>query len=463
MMSVSDYLKKVPELPGKATSLWLDTTDTGGFPIYEGEGEADVVIVGGGLVGILTAFLLASAKRSVILLEAGEVGALVTGHSTAKLTSQHGLMYSGLNKRFGLEVAKTYGKAQEAGIKLIDSIVHGYDLKCDYLKTSAYLYTSDYEIRKKILEEVRICEKIELPVEFRQEAPLDYKTLATEVFTNQAQFHPRKFMMELLPHILKLGTKVYEHSRVTSFEDGDVCEVATEKGRIIAKKLIIATHYPAYDTGNFYTKLYPYRSYVLAGTIEGSVPEGMFYEIKDNNNYFSFRPQGLGMDKIMLFGGERHYAGRIENHIDSYKSLDKQIREKFKFKEIFYHWSTQDNFTPDSLPYIGRSPRTKNTYIATGFGGWGISNSAAAALVLHNLILGKDDGSASQIFSPNRFGRQAIPTFLRANLKSALHVVRDRLRKEKFSFVADLHPGEGKILETKKIKKWPSIKIKKAN
>lgn len=451
-MSARDYIQAVPELPGKPTALWLDTTESAGLPAFSGEAEADVVIVGGGLVGMLTAFLLASSNQSVILLEAGEIGGDVTGHTTAKITSQHGLIYTDLKKKFGEETARLYGQSNEAGLKLLDSIVHSYNLRCDYKKTDAFLFTREYKDRGKLIQEVNLCEKLGLPADFTGSLELPFESVGAEIFHEQAQFHPRKFIMELLPKIIEAGGKVFENSRVTSCEDGDICEVRTEKGHIIAKKMIIATHYPVYDTGKFYTKLYPYRSYVLAGEIEEAVPEGLYYEYFPGNQVFSFRSQKIGLDNLMIFGAGNHYAGRAKNHIEEYKAVNRAVKEhNYNFKAVRYHWSTQDNYTPDLMPYIGLSPKTKNTYLATGFAGWGMSLSAVSGLILSNLILGKEDGAA-KIYQPNRFGLAALPTFLRTNISSALHILSDRFKKEKasFDFIADIPEEAGRLVETKK-------------
>lgn len=448
-MSIDDYIKNVPQLPGKPTSVWLDTTDSLNLPVFEGEAEADVVIVGGGLVGILTAFILVSAKKKVILLEAGEIGGDVTGHTTAKITSQHGLIYNRLKNKFGQETARLYGQANETGIKLIETLVKEHHLRCDFQKTDAYLFTEDLSMRGKLIEETNVAEKLGLPADFTGKLDLPFPIQGAEHFKEQAKFHPRKFILELVPKILERGGLIYEHSRAIKLEDGDVCEVATEHGRIISKKLVVATNYPVYDTGHYYTKLYPYRSYAIAAEVENPVPEGLYYEV-GKHEMFSFRSQRVGIDNLLIFGGQSHYAGRASSHMKMYADLEKAIKAHgFIIKDIRYHWSTQDNATPDGLPYIGLSPRTKNTYLATGFDGWGMSHSAVSAIILGNLILGKEDATA-KIYNPSRFGPKAWPTFVSKNVSSALHLLKDNFKREKFTLVSDIPEGEGRIIETKK-------------
>lgn len=450
-MSIQEeYIGQNEKLPGKSVSLWLDTTPETNYPTLQEEIEADVVIVGGGLVGLLTAFILVHAKMNVVVLEGRKIAADVTGHTTAKITSQHGLIYTDISKRFGMEAAKTYGKSQETAIRFYEAVINENKIKCGFEPKDAFLYTQDYDLRKKILKEVDICERIGLPVEYKKETDLPFEIAGAEKFSNQGQFHPREFLIEIAKLVTKMGGRIYENSRALKIEDGDICEVQTESGRVFAKKMVIASHFPAYDTGGYFSKMVPIRSYVLAAKIEGNVPDGMYYGVGKGENYFSLRSQRVGIDRLVLFGGERHVAGRVEkeNTVKKYKNLEKKVNKYFQVKEFSYHWSTQDNFTIDRIPYIGLSPNTKNTYLATGFGGWGMTNSAVSAILLSNLILGKDDKSA-KTFDPKRLKPQFALDLAKNNIRAALHLVTDRFKTEDFEMLSELREGEGTIVSYK--------------
>lgn len=458
-----DYIGNNPAIPGKSTSIWLDTTTETKYPTLDGEVEADVVIVGGGLVGMLSAFILVHAGRSVVLVEGAKIGSDVSGHTTAKITSQHGLIYSEINKRYGMDAAKTYGKSQETAIRFYETVINDNKIKCSFENKNSCIYTEDYDVRKKILKEVDVCERIGLPVSYVRETDLPFDIAGAAIFAGQAQFHPREFIVELAKIVTEKGGRIYENTRAIKTEDGDICEVETASGRVFAKKMIIATHFPVYDTGGYYTKLRPIRSYVLAGKIEGEAPRDMYYGIGNDHNYFSIRSQRVGIDKLVIFGGERHFAGRAQgdNYLKKYRDLEKRINKKFTLKEIHYHWSTQDNFTLDNIPYIGLSPGTKNTYLATGFGGWGMTNSAVSAIILSNLILGKEDKSA-KLFEPKRLNTKSVFTLVKSSVNSAIHLLSDRLKTEEFEMLTDLKMGEGTIVSYKK-KKLAVYKDKEGN
>ncbi len=431
--------------PGKPTSVWMDTTSETDYPALNGKVKTDAVIVGGGIAGILTAYSLLEAGIKVVLLESGRVAEDVTAYTTAKVTSAHGAMYHYLTEKFGEDKAKLYADANQAGLLKIVSIILNRKIDCELRKQSAYIYTEKAKNRGALKKEAEAARRLGLPARYTEDTPLAFIKGVVE-YQNQAQFHPRKFLLDLANDISKEAL-LFENSRAIKVqEDGKNVTVFTGQGEVEAKSLIIATHFPFYDKERFYTKLYPHRSYVLGLKLKTEVPDGMYFSIDGMRN--SIRNQGLYGKKILLVGGGTERAGVDADTLKYYERIRTYADERFDVEEIEYHWFTQDNRTPDRLPYIGKMSGAKNIYVAAGFGGWGMTTSAAASTVLTDLILGKVNTAAS-LFDParkvgNRLG--PIEASISENVKTFTHLLERYTKRYPFELPAGFEPGEGKIV-----------------
>ena len=361
-------------------SLWMDF-EMPRFPSLSGEIQTDVLIIGGGMAGLLCAYRLQEQGVRCIVVEADRIASAVTGNTTAKLTSQHGLIYHKLEEKYGLEAAGMYLKANETALAAYRDLCRRID--CDFEEQSNYIYTLR---SKKLLEkELLVLQKLNFPAEMVETLPLPLPTLGAVRFPGQAQFHPRKFLAAIAKNLT-----IFENTPIRQFTRRSA---VTDYGNIRSEKIIVATHFPFLNKhGSYFMKLYQQRSYVLA--LEGTpLPGGMYLDEQENG--LSFRTAG----SLLLLGGGGHRTGKQGG---GWKELEQFAQVHYPDAVIQHHWATQDCITLDGIPYIGQySARTPNLYVATGFNKWGMTSSMAAAQLLTDQILGRDNPSAA-LFSPSR-------------------------------------------------------------
>lgn len=347
----------------------------------EGSADADVLIIGGGLAGILCAYQLRQKNVSCILLEADRVMHGVSRNTTAKITSQHGLLYGNLIKRFGREGAKLYWQANQEALGHYCRLAR--EIPCDLEMRDHYVYSvSDPSAPER---EWKALDSLGIPVDLVEKLEIPVQTCGAVRFRDQAQFHPLKLAQGLLP-----GLPIYENTAVKAF-DGK--SVVTDWGRVTAKKIIVATHFPIFNKhGLYFMKMYQERSYVMA--LEGAEQlRGMYLD--GSKGGLSFRSYG----DMLLLGGGSHRTGK---HGNGWLELETFQKNHYPVSREVYRWAAQDCMTLDGIPYIGRySSTTPELYVATGFNKWGITSSMVAAEVLTDLVTERENPYAA-VFSPQR-------------------------------------------------------------
>lgn len=434
--------KNFNTLPGKPVSLWLATTPSTNFPPLQGELQVDVAIIGGGIVGLTAATLLKEQGKKVAVLEAGHIVQGVTGNTTAKVTSLHTLIYDYLLNHFDREKAQLYADANQTALEQIARFVQVKQIDCEFMRTPAYTYTESEQELDKIKAEVETAVSLGLPATFTETTPLPYPVKGAVRFDNQAQFHPRKYLLALAQDIPGEGSYIFENSRVTDVADDDPCVVTTAQGTVKAEAVIVASHFPLGDKMLYATRLKPHRSYVLAARLAEPVPQGMFITTDSSHTLRHHHTDG---EEFLLVGGEGHAVGEGGDTVARYQRIEEWARRHFKVADIVYRWSTQDNQSLDKIPYIGRySPISQRVYVAAGFGGWGMTHSTVAGLLLRDLILGRQNPWAD-LYDPNRLNLTSVPEFTKQTANVAKHFVGDRLS---LADVESLAPGEGKIVFT---------------
>jgi glycine/D-amino acid oxidase-like deaminating enzyme/nitrite reductase/ring-hydroxylating ferredoxin subunit len=436
------------ELPGEPISLWLATTPATNYPALAGDVSVDVAVLGGGIAGITTALLLKQAGATVAVIEAGRVVKSVTGNTTAKLTSQHGLIYDHLISQFGTDGAQAYANAQQAAIEKCASLIQENNISCDFRRTSAYVYTEDEDETERITAEVEAATRLGLPASYVETTPLPFEIKGAVEFRDQARFHPRKYLLALVEKIPGGGSHVFEETRALDVDEEDeTCSVKTDKGIVRAGRVVIATHFPYPDRAMYFSRMHPKRSYVIGCRLSGKAPEGMFITSEAPFHSFRSNPMEDG-GEIWMVGGENHKTGQGGDTSERYRNLELWARERFDVSRIEYRWSTQDNVTVDRVPYIGKaSPGSERLFVATGFGGWGMTNSTVSAMLLSDLILGRKNDWSS-LFDPNRFKPlTSAKDFVVENVDVAKHFVGDRLSVPDEESVPDLAEGEGHVIE----------------
>ena len=376
-------------------SIWELNFDVEPRPMLQEAVSCDACVVGGGMAGILTAHALQKAGLSVVLVEAGRLLGGQTRGTTAKITAQHGLCYKRLLDTLGEERARAYALANARAIEAYRKLVSREGIDCALEERDAYLYTQ--QDPKPLEEEAEACRLLGLDAAFTRETTLPFPVAGAVRMRGQAQFHPLRFASAL-----SRGLTVYENTRVTQVEEDGV---RTECGSVRAKHVVLCTHYPFVNTpGYYFMRMHQERSYVLA--LEGAkLPDGMFYGTDAEG--LSFRTSG----PFLLLGGENHRCGENTSG-GRYERLRRAARELYPKAREAAHWSAQDCMTLDGLPYAGRfSSSTPRLYVATGFGKWGMTNAMASALLLRDLITGRDCAYASA-YDPQRFTPSASAKLL---------------------------------------------------
>lgn len=361
-------------------SLWADTA-LPAFPPLEHDAEADVLIIGGGLAGILCAYTLTQAGMDCLLIEADTICGGISRNTTAKITSQHGLIYGKLERQFGPDTARLYWKANEAALRRYRQLARAFP--CDFEEKPAYVYSLDQP--ETLKAELAALERLGIPAAFADHVPLPFPTAGAIRFEGQAQFHPLKLAAGVARDL-----HIHEHTAARAFEKNTV---VTDHGRVRAENIIVATHFPLLNKhGGYFLKLYQHRSYVLA--LEGAMDvRGMYLDAAENG--ISLRNYG----PWLLLGGGGHRTGKAGG---GWEELENFARRYFPDSREKCRWAAQDCMTLDGVPYIGQYGRhTPGLYVATGFNKWGMTSSMTAAMVLSDLVRGKQNPYAA-VFSPTR-------------------------------------------------------------
>jgi glycine/D-amino acid oxidase-like deaminating enzyme/nitrite reductase/ring-hydroxylating ferredoxin subunit len=430
-----------------STSYWLTPPEQQGYPELKGDLDADVAIVGGGIAGISTAYFLAQEGIKPVILEADRILFGTTGHTTAKITSQHELIYDKIKTKVSAEQAQQYAAANESAIAEIEKIVDGLNIDCDFEHQSAYVYTELDENIQKIKDEADAAADVGIRAEVVDKIPFGIEIKAALRFEGQAQFHPRKYLLALAEEITKQGCSIYEHSKVVDLEEGDGgYTLKTGNGsKIRAKKVVIASHYPFYNkAGLYFARIYVERSYIIAIRAKGEYPGGMYINAEEPTR--SIRCQAAAEGDLILVGGENHKSGQSTDTLEHYKALIDFADRHFTVEDVPYHWSTQDCMTLDGIPYAGRfTTETPNLYIATGFGKWGMTNSTASAMLIRDLIL-RDRCDWEDVYSPSRFNMAAsMKNVVVENANVAAELLEGKLSP--LPDDVDIKPGEGRAVE----------------
>lgn len=364
----------------KINSLW-SSVELPQFKPLDGDIKTDVLIIGGGLAGILCAYMLTEAGVDCALAEAKTICSGVTKNTTAKVTFQHGLIFDKLIKTLGENTAKGYLAANRKALEKYKELC--WNIDCDFEEKDSYVYSlTDAD---KIKREVSALKKLGCDAQFVRDLPLPLKTVGAVKVGGQAQFNPLKFVRAISPNL-----KIYEHTKVLELTpDGAL----TNHGKITAKRTVVATHFPILNKhGGYFIKMYQDRSYVIALENAADV-DGMY--IDESGKGLSFRNYG----NLLLFGGGSRRTGKSGG---GYKVLEKSVEKYYPDAREVCRWATQDCMTLDGMPYIGRySENTPRLFVATGFNKWGMTSSMVSAMIIRDLIC-KTKNPYAKVFSPSR-------------------------------------------------------------
>lgn len=362
-------------------SVWTDSVNFPDFEQLKKDIRTDVLIIGGGITGLLCAYQLQQAGVDYVLVEADHICSGITKNTTAKITSQHGLVYHKLIQRFGVEKAHMYLNANEAALREYRRLCKSID--CSFEPKNSYVYSLDKS--HKIAKELHALHRLGFHAEYEDKLPLPFPTSGAVRFRHQAQFNPLKFLSEI-----SKGLNIYEQTKVRELAPN---LAVTKHSKITAKNIIVTTHFPFLNKhGSYFLKMYQHRSYVIAYKNAPNV-DGMY--VDESLKGLSFR----NYKNMLLIGGGDHRTGKQGGN---WQELSTFAETHYSNAKEVYRWATQDCMTLDEVPYIGQySKNTPSLYVATGFNKWGMTSAMTAAMILRDMMLEKENPYAP-VFSPSR-------------------------------------------------------------
>jgi glycine/D-amino acid oxidase-like deaminating enzyme/nitrite reductase/ring-hydroxylating ferredoxin subunit len=404
-------------------------TDVPDLPSLNGDTRTSVCIVGAGIAGMTTAYLLGRAGKAVVVIDDGPIGGGETGRSTAHITAALDDHYSEVEKLHGEEGIRIAAQSHSAAIDKIESIASLEDIDCDFERVDGYLFGATPDDRKAVEQELKAARRAGLDeVEIVERAPIkSFDTGPALRFPRQAQFHPLKYLNGLARAILRDGGHIYSGTHAKSINDGEPATVTTSDGHVItADNVVVATNSPVNDWVILHTKQAAYRTYVIAARIpRGSVQRGLYWDTLDPYHYIRLQEVDTLVDpthreELLIVGGEDHKTGQADDAEERFRSLEEWTRQRFPMiGNIDFRWSGQIMEPVDHMAFIGKNPgNDQHIYIATGDSGNGITHGTIAGILLTDLILGRKN-PWTKLYDPSRVTLRATPDFLKENLNVA--------------------------------------------
>lgn len=435
---------------GTLTSYWLESTPWQAYPALDEDLDTDVAVIGAGIAGLSTAWELVERGRTVTVLEANRVASGVTGHTTAKLSALHGDLYGHLARRLGGRTASTYAAAQQRAMDRVLELTAGLGIDCDLEDRPAYLYTTREDRAADLRDEAEIVVRAGLPASFGTDVGLPFEVAGAVRVENQLMFHPRKYLLGLAADLVARGGRIAERTRVTELHEGTPCSLSTATGhQVTAREVVVATHYPVFDRALLFARLVPRREFAVAGLVDAADdPPGMYLSRDDGTRSIRSTPyQGR---RLLIATGEEFAPGAQDTaeHVDR---LTCWLRDTFAVTDVAFTWAAQDNHSSDRLPFIGPlHPLARHSWVATGFGGWGMTNGVLSGMLLAGLIE-DEKPSWAWCFDPRRIhpATEAGPvTRAAARTISSWAESRLKARLPSAARVSDIAPGEAAVVES---------------
>ena len=427
-------------------SFWMESADSEAHESLRGDLRSDVTVIGAGITGLTTAYLLACDGVRVVVVEADAVCSGASGFTTGKVTSQHSLIYASLIERHGLERAQVYAQAQQAAIDRIAVIAATDAIDCNIARAKAFVYTETAEREDDLADELAAAIACGLPADDAYgDIGLPWEVARAISFDDQLLFHPRRYCLGLVEQIVRRGGVVVERTRATGVDESDEgVAVTTEHGVIRSDAVVVATQTPFLERGGFFARTKPVRSYVLAARWQNP-PDGMYISVDTPTR--SIRPHTDADGSVLIVGGGGHPTGRDDNTETHYDELQRFATERFGMSVAEWQWSAQDFVPADGLPFIGPitvgSPRT---FVATGYAKWGMTNGTVAAMVISDAILGRANPWADTFDSTRVDASRSIGTILSQGAHTIKSIIGDRIASLTAGDVGELGANEGAIV-----------------
>ncbi len=422
-------------------SYWLKTGHRTTYPKLEDNTDTEIAIVGAGIGGILTAWHLINQGKNVALFERFRILNGTTGNTTSKLSAQHGLNYAKLIERYGEKTAKLYYEANMAGINEIKAIAKELNLEEFVEEENIYAYTTLPERVPSFKKEIEAYNKLGIDGEYLTESPLGYKVEASVVMYHQGIFHPVEFLNGVLAAAQKKGLKVYENTVVTEMErksDNDILLKTKDGCEINCNQLVLTTHYPIFEKDAYYDMLMARTTHAMAYKTDKKLFDGA--HIAYDTPSVTLRTMEYYGDHYLLIGGQSHMSGDGFSDEERYEKIDELAHKYFSVGKPVFKWLTHDLMSPDHIPLIGHLyPDYKNVYTITGLNAWGLANSSAGAVMICDMICGKEN-SYVLMYNPHR-EMKSIPSDKEKEKSSSKVSAINQIK------VADLKPDQQTIID----------------
>lgn len=434
---------------GQSQSIWMDTYVVPDFRPLDTDLIADVCIVGAGIAGLSTAYLLAKEGKNVVILDDGRICSGQTERTTAHLANAIDDRYYEIERMHGQHGAQMAAESHTAAIDFIEQTVLDEAIDCDFERLDGYLFLGKNDTVETLNKELEAAQRAGLKeVEMLPWAPLHFFNSGPCLrFPQQGQFHPLKYLAGLLNAVLKRQGRIYTQTHVTEIKSGEPAFIKTATGfSVTADAVVVATNTPINDQFAIHTKQAPYSTYAIGARVpEGSITKALYWDTLDAYHYVRLQKAQNRNDEILIIGGEDHKTG-VEPEGDPHERLEKWARARFPvIKSIDYKWSGQVMEPFDGLAFIGRNPFDKpNVYICTGDSGMGMTHGTIAGMLLTDLLQGRHNPWAS-LYDPSRKMIHSAGTYAKENLKVAGHLA-EYLTGGEVDSVDEIEPGCGAIL-----------------
>jgi glycine/D-amino acid oxidase-like deaminating enzyme/nitrite reductase/ring-hydroxylating ferredoxin subunit len=438
-------------MPNYTNSVWSEATPAPPYPPLAGNVTVDVAVVGGGITGITAALLLARSGRRVAVVEARRIGKGETGKTTAHLTEALDVPYHTLLSRFGPDGARLAAAGQRAAIERIATFADECAIACDFRRVAGYTFAETQGELATLEREAAVARRLGVAVALVDRAPLPFPIAGALRFDNQASIHPRLYLQGLERAFVGLGGQIFEDTQVTAIDEGDPCRVISDRGVVAARGVVVAAHVPIVNRVLLHAKLAAYRTYVVGVDLGGDagVGDGLFWDMADPYHYI--RVQAVNGRRFLLVGGEDHKVGEADDTTAPFERLEAYLRVRFgrDVAPTDYRWSGQIVESADGLPYVGRNSLSHDVYVASGYGGNGVTQGTLAATVLADEICGVANPFGELLDATRIKPLASAGAVLSENLDYPKHLLADRLGgngEGGARALAAIPPGEGRVL-----------------
>ncbi len=435
-----------PHHPGESFSVWSESVTMPSFDPLTHDLMTDVCVIGGGIAGLTTAYLLMKEGKRVCILEAFEIAGGQTSKTTAHLSNVLGTRYLDLEKYHGKKGAKLIAESHASAIQKIADIITEEKIECDFTYLNGYLFRSGESSVDLLENELACCQHAGITnLKIQETLPTEnFPPTQSLVFSDQAQFNPLKYLKRLTEILVTSGVEIFSHTFVDEIKGGSQVFVKTRFGtKVKCLSIVVATHSPVNDLLAIHTKQYAYRTYAMAFRIpEGKIEKALYWDTAEPYHYLR-----LAAPDVLIVGGEDHKTGQQSHPEKSYENLEVWLRSQIPYAgEVLFKWSGQVMESMDGIGFMGHNPAdSNNVYVITGDSGNGMTHATIGAMLITDQIQGRKN-SFESLYNPSRISLRALPTFIQENSNVAAQYI-DWLTPKTVTDLDEIKGEQGGVLQ----------------